>query len=121
MSEERKVLPGDKVNWLYEARGGYGYVSSVAAVVSRVGSKRVEIRIASRSRDQWVVMTRWVQPERLTPRNAPAGDVERLLEGARVENARMRRKLTRSDQTKDMPIPMTRAGAFLGPCPELER
>jgi hypothetical protein len=120
MSKERSVLPGNKVNCVYEARGGYGYVSSVAAVVSRIGPKRVEIRVASHSRDKWVVMTRCVQPERLTPRIAPADDVERL-EGARVENARMRRKPTLSARTKDMPIPMTRHGACLGLCPELER
>src|SRR5690606_30732091 len=42
------LVPGARVTWFYEQRGGWGYVIPVAAVVVRVGPKRVLIRAASR-------------------------------------------------------------------------
>lgn len=55
------VRPGDDVVWMYEHRGGYGYVTPVPAVLVKMhkvkavidaqlkdgGTKRVTVRIAS--------------------------------------------------------------------------
>jgi hypothetical protein len=73
------MLIGDKVNWLYQARGGYGYLMNVAAVVTKIGSKKVQIRAAKRVDDKWIAVTRWVLPERLTPRVSSAGDAKQAL------------------------------------------
>lgn len=62
------MKPGDKVNWLYEPRGGYGYSMNVAAVVVTIGPKRVQIRAARRINGVWVQQTRWVSKERLSSR-----------------------------------------------------
>lgn len=35
---------GDRVNWMYCARGGYGYITPVAAVILKIGPKRVQDR-----------------------------------------------------------------------------
>ena len=85
---------GDRVTWNYEARGGYGYVMAVPGVVTKLAAKRVEIAVPSQSKQartrvgsialpdsQWIRVTRWVQPERLTPRVASAGEAERVLNG----------------------------------------
>jgi hypothetical protein len=40
---------GDRVNWLYEPRGGYGYVKTVAAVVTKIEPKKVQISYPSAS------------------------------------------------------------------------
>jgi hypothetical protein len=37
------VIVGDKVEWLFEARGGWGYTWWVPATVVKVGTKRVQI------------------------------------------------------------------------------
>ena|SRR5271166_3914026 len=73
------MLIGDKVNWLYQARGGYGYLMNVAAVVRKIGSNKVQIRATKRVDDKWIAGTRWVQPERLTPKVSSAGDAEQAL------------------------------------------
>ncbi|MGA8654937.1 MAG: hypothetical protein WB586_02215 [Chthoniobacterales bacterium] len=40
---------GDRVNWLYEPRSGYGYVTTVAAVVTKIAPKNVQISYPSGS------------------------------------------------------------------------
>jgi hypothetical protein len=37
---------GERVTWLYESRGGYGYVTPVPATVVRVSAQRVTIDAA---------------------------------------------------------------------------
>ena len=75
--------PGTRVTWRYEQRGGWGYVIPVAAVVVRVGPRRVLIRAASRRiGGEWRIVERWVRPGRLRPRDeyVPVVD-ERWEEG----------------------------------------
>src|SRR5690606_32892205 len=75
--------PGTRVTWRYEQRGGWGYVIPVAAVVVRVGPKRVLIRAASRRiGGEWRIVERWVRPDRLRSRDeyVPVVD-ERWEEG----------------------------------------
>ncbi len=62
------VKVGDKVNWLYEQRGGYGFSINVAAVVTKVGNKKVQVRAAMRSNGEWLQVKRWVDPMRLSNR-----------------------------------------------------
>ena len=61
---------GDKVNWLYQPRGGYGYIIAVAGIVTKVGPKKMQIRVAKRDGADWLLQTKWVQPDRLMPRSA---------------------------------------------------
>jgi hypothetical protein len=77
MPQELKI--GDEVNWLYEPRGGYGYVTPVAGMVTKIGPQKVQIRVAKRVDSQWVGVRRWVRPERLTRRVGSAGEAERIL------------------------------------------
>src|SRR5690606_25227294 len=64
------LVPGARVTWFYEQRGGWGYVIHVAAVVVRIGPKRVLIRAASRRiGGEWRIVERWVRPDRLRPRD----------------------------------------------------
>jgi hypothetical protein len=77
---EKGILKvGDRVNWLYEPRGGHGYVMSVAAVVTKIAPKKVQIRVAKRVDDKWVGVTRWVEPQRSTRRVGSAGEAEQAL------------------------------------------
>jgi hypothetical protein len=78
--EKDTLKTGDKVNWLYEGRGGYGYVRSIAGVVIRIAPKKVQIRVARRHGDKWVGVSRWVEHERLSRRLSRAGDAERVIE-----------------------------------------
>src|SRR5271165_2112093 len=86
---------GDRVTWNYEARGGYGYVTAVPGVVTKLAGKRVEIAVPSQSKQartrigsitlpdsQWIRVTRWVEPEKLVPRHTRASpeEVARLIE-----------------------------------------
>lgn len=60
---------GDRVNWLFRPRGGYGYAIPVAAVVERVGSSRVTIRVARRVfSGEWKIETKCVHPRFLSRR-----------------------------------------------------
>jgi tRNA(Ile2) C34 agmatinyltransferase TiaS len=68
---------GDKVNWLYQPRGGYGYIIAVAGVVTKL-ARKVQIRVAKRDGDDWKAETRWVQADRLTPRET-LSEAEHLL------------------------------------------
>ena len=60
-------VPGDRVTWLREHRGGYGYVTPVPAIVARVASKRVTIRAQLAAGGTKTVS---VHPDRLRPREA---------------------------------------------------
>lgn len=72
------MKPGDKVNWLHEPRGGYGYTMNVAAVVVKIGPKRVQIRAARRVNGVWVQQTRWVSSERLSLRVEVVPEVDNI-------------------------------------------
>ena len=56
---------GDSVTWLYEPRGGYGYVILVPATVVKKGGTRVQIEAVDR---EGRAVRRWVKPERLRER-----------------------------------------------------
>jgi hypothetical protein len=59
---------GDRVTWMREARGGYGYVMPVPAVVVRVNRVRVTIRARLAAGGSKLVS---VTPSRLRPRDYP--------------------------------------------------
>jgi hypothetical protein len=69
---------GDKVNWLYQPRGGYGYIITVAGVVTKLARTKVQIRVARREADHWMAQTKWVAQNRLTPRET-LSEAEHLL------------------------------------------
>ena len=60
------LQPGDRVTWLYESRGGYGYVIPVPATIVRMGGKRVTI--AALRKDGTTVL-RHVTPDKLRKEN----------------------------------------------------
>jgi hypothetical protein len=70
------MKPGDKVNWRYESRGGYGYTQIVAAVVVKIGPKRIQVRSAQRDGEAWRQVLRWVNPESLSPREKVVPEVD---------------------------------------------
>lgn len=43
--ELSKVQVGQKLTWLHQERGGWGYVTAVDAEVVSVGKKRVQIHV----------------------------------------------------------------------------
>jgi hypothetical protein len=49
MSNSESLQPGERVTWLYESRGGYGYITPVPATVVRVTAQRVTIDAALRN------------------------------------------------------------------------
>ncbi|MBV8224952.1 MAG: hypothetical protein JO232_07180 [Verrucomicrobia bacterium] len=79
---------GDKINWLYQPRGGYGYIIAVAGIVTKVGSERVQIRVAKRDGDEWRAETKWVKADRLTPRET-LSEAEHLLTREQPESTNM--------------------------------
>jgi hypothetical protein len=60
---------------MYCTPGGYGYVIPVAAVMVKI-SKRIQVRVAQRIGETWQTSTRWVEAQKLTPRenHVPAVD-----------------------------------------------
>jgi hypothetical protein len=73
--EKRMVTPsnggvkvGDKINWSYEPRGGYGYTQQIAGVVTKLGREKIQIRVAKRDNGGWVATERWVVPDKLSGR-----------------------------------------------------
>lgn len=70
------MKPGDKVNWRYEPRGGYGRQINVAAVVIKLGPKRVQVRAARRVGLEWQEVTRWVSADRLSTRQRIVPEVD---------------------------------------------
>lgn len=61
---------GDKVMWLHEPRGGYGFLIPVRAYVVKLGRRRVGIAALHKS-GEW--LPRWVSADRLRPRSTPDG------------------------------------------------
>ena len=57
--------PGDRITWLHQPRGGYGYGYPVDGTVVRVSGRRVVIRVPLRSGD---LVERRVHSENLRPR-----------------------------------------------------
>ena len=45
--EKGNLKVGDRVSWLYEPRGGYGYAMTVAGVVTKIAPKKVQISYPS--------------------------------------------------------------------------
>ena len=67
--------PGQRVNWQHVPRAGYALPYPVAAVVRKIGPKRIQIEVRvkppySRS-PLWESQLKWVQPEHLTARALP--------------------------------------------------
>lgn len=60
--------PGDRVNWSYSPRGGYGYTINVAGVVKKLTAKRATIEVARKVNGIWQKEQRSVSVEKLTPR-----------------------------------------------------
>lgn len=60
-----EMQTGDRVTWLYEPRGGYGYVIPVDGTVIRIGPRRIMIAVSKCNGDR---VERWVQPDRLRER-----------------------------------------------------
>lgn len=67
---------GDRVNWMYCARGGYGYITPVAAVILKIGPKRVQVRVAQRIAGTWHTKTVWVEADSLKPRVSQVPEVD---------------------------------------------
>jgi hypothetical protein len=62
MNSPDDFKPGDRVTWLQQFSGGYGYMQPVDATVVRVGPKRVLIDAPLKSGGTKQV---WVKPESL--------------------------------------------------------
>lgn len=67
---------GDRVNWLRSACRGYGFSVPIAAVVRKIGAKRIQIRVAQRIAGVWQSKTRWVEAGSLTPRKSHVPEVD---------------------------------------------
>lgn len=57
--------PGDRVTYVHESRGGYGFIVNVPAYVVKVAAKRIGIAALHSDRQTW--LPRWVAPENLRP------------------------------------------------------
>jgi len=85
MSDERgtaTVKPlevGDRVNWLRSIRGGYGFITPIAAVVLKIGPKRIQVRVAQRIAGAWQTKACWVEADSLKPRVAHVPEVDVAL------------------------------------------
>jgi hypothetical protein len=60
-------IPGDRVTWLHQSRGGRCQLTPVEAVVEKVG-KKVKIQVALRVPEGWAKVTRLVDHAKLKPR-----------------------------------------------------
>nr|WP_280971426.1 hypothetical protein [Cupriavidus gilardii]WDE72664.1 hypothetical protein [Cupriavidus gilardii] len=69
------MQPGDRVNWAYTARGGYGYTIHIAGVVKKVTAKRATIEVARKVNGEWRKEERLVPLEKLTPRQSSAAEL----------------------------------------------
>jgi hypothetical protein len=75
------IAVGDRVNWLYVPRGGWGYAVSIAAVVERIGPVMVQVRIAVRHplTRCWHTEFRWVPPAHLSLRTVRVPQVDEAV------------------------------------------
>lgn len=69
---------GDKVNWIWNPRGGYGYRIPVAAVIESITSDHATIRLADKIRGQWVPIRKFVSLANLTVRSSVVPEVDYL-------------------------------------------
>lgn len=69
------MTPGDRVNWAYRPRGGYGYTISVAGVVVARTAKRATIEVARRVDGAWRIERRSVSLGSLTLRTTPSPEL----------------------------------------------
>jgi hypothetical protein len=60
---------GQRVTWLHEPKGGYGYTIPVDGVVRKIGPKRIQIEAKLKSGDTKLT---WVNPSKL--RNFASGE-----------------------------------------------
>lgn len=67
---------GDRVNWLRSTSRGYGFAVLIAAVVLKIGEKRMQIRVAQRVAGVWQSETRWVEAGSLSPRKSHVPEVD---------------------------------------------
>lgn len=63
MANPSELKVGQKVIWLHETRGGYGYIWRIPATVVRIGKSRVTIEVTRRDGSK---VLRSVLPEKLT-------------------------------------------------------
>lgn len=66
---------GDRVNWAYTPRGGYGFVQLVAAVVVRLTAKRATVKVARKFNGQWAQEERSVSLGKLTARTKKVSEL----------------------------------------------
>ena len=79
-----KVKSGDKVNWLQQHRGGYGYTTPVAGMVISETAKRVRIAVYNLRTGQ--IEEKLVHPASLTPRTNRT-ELDDAMEQARRDAA----------------------------------
>ncbi|NHR04403.1 hypothetical protein HA052_04255 [Chromobacterium haemolyticum] len=74
------MKPGDRVNWNYAPRGGYGYMIKVAGVVRKLTTKRAIIEVARKVDGVWKKEQRSVSLAKLTLRTTPSPELGELTE-----------------------------------------
>jgi hypothetical protein len=79
-----KVNLGDKVNWLQQHRGGYGYTTPVAGIV--IGETARRVRIAVYNLRLQEIKEKLVYPASLTPRTNHT-ELDEAMEQARQDAA----------------------------------
>lgn len=64
---------GDRINWSYTHRGGYGYTDLVAGIVVKEGPKRVQIEVSEKGLYEkvWRPALKWVDKSKVKPRILP--------------------------------------------------
>lgn len=74
---------GDRMNWRWISRGGYGYSQNVACVVIKINPKTIRIRTAIRKRSDtdpsgwyWETVEKNVSEQYLTPREKYVPEVD---------------------------------------------
>ena len=72
---------GDKVYYLRENKGGYGYAHKYPAIVVKVNPKTVKIRMARIVKNSMEAFTSTVKFERLSERKTDCG-FESVLQGS---------------------------------------
>lgn len=62
------MKPGDRVNWRFTPRGGYGFSLQVAGILMKLTSKRATIKVARKVAGEWQQEEKTVSVDKLTPR-----------------------------------------------------
>lgn len=78
MIGEHRFAPGDKVNWTFETRSGYGYKFVAAGIVIKVAKHRTQITVAVRdlANREWRKVNKWVSTKALTPRTEHVAEID---------------------------------------------